>query len=145
MKPEKQLKIGIILMFIVFVIIYGTYILFKLSEDNLVILIGSGITGGIGIFIIIIQAKRSRTDDSVKSDMSDIREGVLDVRENLITFKDDQIEMKSDILELKKKVDGVVIMITDKELEDAKKDRERDKRFMFLEKGYNELKNEIEK
>lgn len=145
MKTNKQIKLVSILILIIFILIYGTQLIYKLENEYLALLIVAGISGGIGLYNTIIRGNSSKNIDTVKDGILDIKDGVLNVKEDvvniksdLIDIKEENIKMKEEVQEVKKKVTNVAFMVTEKELQDAEQ-------FEFLTNGFLQLENKIKK
>jgi len=117
---------------------------YKFNADNITEIIVGSASGVVLLFIAIVGSKNSSEQSGMKKEQLEIKEGFLDLKEGFLDFKTEQLEMKSDIIEIGSKFDKVVFQVTEKDLKDAERERKNDKKFYILEKGYNELKTEIE-
>lgn len=138
MKTGRQISIAGILFFIIFVLIYGTQYIYKLDNTNLTLLIIGGISGGFGLFNIIIRGSSSQSIDDVKTGIIDIKEGVLNVKGDIIEIKEEQLKTKTDIKAVNDKVEEVAFVVTKNDLKDAEK-------FEFLTRGFYQLENQLKK
>lgn len=85
-KTGKILKISILIILIVFILIFSIYMIFKINENNLVFLIGTGITGAIGLFISVFQILNKKDSEETQKQIVGIKKDVTELKSKVSYF-----------------------------------------------------------